>query len=141
MVAHCFVMVCVGVKCPPGCLLQARRGGTTSPTSRLLWWLRGKESACNAEDAGLIPGSGRSPGGGRDDPIQYSCLENPMDRGAWRATVHEVTKSRARPNDLAHTHPTQHSSGYRKRQEDAQEPSGESLTQAAGDHGRGQRRD
>ena len=56
----------------------------------------GKESACNAgdtEDAGLIPGSGRSPGGGHGNPLQYSCLENPMDRGAWRAAVHGVTKS------------------------------------------------
>ena len=52
----------------------------------------GKESACNAGDPGLIPGLGRSPGEGRDNPLQYSCLENPMDRGAWRATVHRVTK-------------------------------------------------
>ena len=44
-------------------------------------------------DAGLIPGSGRSPGGGHDKPLQYSCLENPMDRGAWRAAVHRVTQS------------------------------------------------
>ena len=44
-------------------------------------------------DAGLIPGSGRSPGGGNGNPLQYSCLENPMDRGAWWATVHGVTKS------------------------------------------------
>ena len=42
----------------------------------------GKESACNAEDLGLIPGSGRSPGGGHGNPLQYFCLENPMDRGA-----------------------------------------------------------
>ena len=42
-----------------------------------------KESACNAGDQGSIPGSGRSPGGGNDNPLQYSCLENPMDRGAW----------------------------------------------------------
>ena len=47
-----------------------------------------KESACKAGDPGLIPGSGRSPGGGRGDPLQYSCLENPMGRGAWQATVH-----------------------------------------------------
>ena len=46
-------------------------------------------------DAGLLPGSGRSPGEGHDNPLQYSCLENPMDRGAWWATVHRVTKSRA----------------------------------------------
>ena len=43
-------------------------------------------------DMGLIPGLGRSPGGGHNNPPQYSCLENPMDRGAWRATVHGVTK-------------------------------------------------
>ena len=48
----------------------------------------GKESACDAEDSGLIPGSGRSPGEGNGNPIQYSCLENPMGRGAWQATVH-----------------------------------------------------
>ena len=52
----------------------------------------GKESACNAGDLGLIPGSGRSPGGGHDNPLQYSYLENRMDRGAWRATVHGVAK-------------------------------------------------
>ena len=57
----------------------------------------GKESACNAEDtgdAGLIPGSGRSPEGGNDNPLQYTCLENSMDRGAWRAAVRGVMKSR-----------------------------------------------
>jgi len=43
-------------------------------------------------DAGLIPGSGRSPGGGSDNPLQYSCLENPMDGGAWQAIVHGVAK-------------------------------------------------
>ena len=47
-----------------------------------------KESSCNAGDLGLIPGLGRSPGGGRGNPLQYSCLETPMDRGAWWATVH-----------------------------------------------------
>ena len=51
----------------------------------------GKASACNAEDAGLIPGSGRSPGEGTGNPLQYYCLENSMDRGAWWATVHGVT--------------------------------------------------
>ena len=53
----------------------------------------GKEPACNARDPGLIPGLGRAPGGGHSNPFQYSCLENPMDRGAWWATVHGVTKS------------------------------------------------
>ena len=52
-----------------------------------------KESACNAGDPGLIPGWGRSPGEGNGNPFQYSCLENPMNVGAWQATVHEVTKS------------------------------------------------
>ena len=47
-----------------------------------------KVSACNVGDLGLIPGSGRSPGEGNGNPLQYSCLENPMDRGAWWATAH-----------------------------------------------------
>ena len=51
------------------------------------WRLRGKESACNAGGLGLIPGSGRSPGEGNGYPVQESCLENPVDRGAWRAAV------------------------------------------------------
>ena len=54
-----------------------------------------KNLPANAEDArdlGSIPGSERSPGGGNDNPLQYSCLENPMDREAWRARVHEVTE-------------------------------------------------
>ena len=50
-----------------------------------------QETACNAGDVGLIPGLGRSPGVGSGNPLQYSCLENPMDRGAWLATVHGVT--------------------------------------------------
>ena len=53
-------------------------------------WLSGKESACQAGDASLILGSGRSPGRGNGNPLQYSCLENHMDRGAWQATVHGV---------------------------------------------------
>ena len=53
----------------------------------------GKESACNAEGLGSIPGLGRSPREGNGNPLQYSCLENPMDRGAWWATVHGVAKS------------------------------------------------
>ena len=52
----------------------------------------GKESACNAGDPGLIPGSGRSPGKGNGNLLQYSFLENSMDRGAWWAIVHGVTK-------------------------------------------------
>ena len=53
-----------------------------------------KASACNAGDMGLNPGSGRFPAEGNGNPLQYSCLENPMDRGACWATVHGVTKSR-----------------------------------------------
>ena len=51
-----------------------------------------KESACSAGDTGLIPGSGRSPGEGNGSPLKYSCLENPMDRGAWRVTIHRVAR-------------------------------------------------
>ena len=61
-----------------------------------LWWPGGKESACYTEDTGdlgSIPGWRRSPGGGHGNPFQSSCLENPMDKGAWWATVHGVTKS------------------------------------------------
>ena len=53
----------------------------------------GKESACHAGDPDLIPELGRSPGGGNGNPFQYSCLENPMDRGAWWARVYVVAKS------------------------------------------------
>ena len=65
--------------------------------------------AGDIRDAGSVPGLGRSPGGGHGNPIQYSCLENPMDRGAWRATAHRVTKSRTRLKLLSahartHTH-------------------------------------
>ena len=73
----CFELICVG------CM-------------KLPSWLSGKESACNARatgDVGSIPGSGRSPGGGNVNPLQYSCLENPIDRGVWRAAVHRVAKN------------------------------------------------
>ena len=53
----------------------------------------GKESACNAGDLGSIPGSGRAPGEGNGNPLQYSCLENPMNKGIWRATVRRVAES------------------------------------------------
>ena len=59
----------------------------------------GEESACDARDLGSTPGSGRSPGEGNGYPLQYSCLENSMDRGAWQDTVHGVTKSRTRLRD------------------------------------------
>ena len=59
----------------------------------------GKESACSAGDLGSVPGLGRSPGEGNGNPLQYSCLENAMDRGTWWATVHGVTKSWTRLSD------------------------------------------
>ena len=60
--------------------------------------------AGNERDSGLIPGSGRSPGEGNGNPLQYSCLENSMDRGAWQATVCGITKSRTQlSTTLAHT--------------------------------------
>ena len=72
--------------------LRASWGGVSFPGPS-----DGKESACNARDPGWIPGVERSPGEGNGDPLQYSCLENSMDRGAWRATAHGVAKSRTRP--------------------------------------------
>ena len=72
----------------------------------------GSESTCYAEDTGdqgSIPGLGRSPAGGHDNPLQYSCLENPMDREAWRVTVHGVAKSQARMKRLStHIHISHH---------------------------------
>ena len=66
-----------------------------------------KESSCNAGDPGSIPGSGRSSGGGYGNPLQYSCLENPMDRGSWQVTVNRVTKSLTRLKRLSmHAHNT-----------------------------------
>ena len=63
-----------------------------------------KASAYNAGDLGSIPGSGRSPGEGNGNPFQYSCLENLMDRGAWRATVHGVAKSWTQLSDFTVLH-------------------------------------
>ena len=63
-----------------------------------------KASACNAGDLGSIPGSGRSSGKGNGNPLQCSCLENPMDRGAWWAIVPGVTKSRTRLSDFTSLH-------------------------------------
>ena len=71
-----------------------------------------KESTCNVGDLGSIPGLGRSPGGGHGNPLQYSCLENSMDRVAWWATVHGVTKSPTRLKRLSiaqHNEPGAHS--------------------------------
>ena len=67
--------------------------------------------ACNAGDLGSIPGWGRSPGEGNGNPLQYSCLENPMDGGAWWATVHGVAKSRTRLSDFTFTLKSIHCGG------------------------------
>ena len=64
-------------------------------------------SAGDIRYVGLIPGSGRSPGGGHGNPLQYFCLKNPMDRGNWQATIHGITKSWTRLSLHTHTHPTQ----------------------------------
>ena len=63
-----------------------------------------KNLPATSGDAGSIPGLGRSPGVGNGNPFQYSCLVNPMDRGAWKAEFHGVTKSQTRLSDLACTH-------------------------------------
>ena len=69
-------------------------------------WLSSKEAPCHAgaaRDVGSIPGLGRSPGGGNGNSLQYSCLENSMDRGAWQATVHGVAKSQTQLRDWTTT--------------------------------------
>ena len=63
-----------------------------------------KASASNAGDLGSIPGSGRSSGEGNGNPLQYSCLESPLDGGVWQATVHGVAKSRTRLSDFTFTY-------------------------------------
>ena len=88
----------------------------TDPKSVVLCWafqvtlafcltlvrLSGEESACNAGDLGLIPGLGRCPGEGNGNPLQYSCQDNPMDRGAWQATVHGVIRVRPNREGMCH---------------------------------------
>ena len=65
----------------------------------LSWWFSSKESVFKAGDVDSVPGLGRSPGEGNGNPLQYSCLGNPTDRGAWRVAVHVVTKSQTLLND------------------------------------------
>ena len=60
----------------------------------------GKESACNAGDLGSVPGLGTSPGEGNGNPLQYPCLENPMERGAWQATVYGIAKSQTQMSNF-----------------------------------------
>ena len=67
------------------------------------WCSEVKASTCNAGDLGSIPGLGRCPGEGNGNPLQYSCLENPMDGGAWWATVHGVANSRTQLSDFTFT--------------------------------------
>ena len=82
------------VKKPPGLqILININTGKNLMTFWLLRWCSGKESPCNAGDASLIPGSERYPEKGNGNPLQCSCLGNPMDRGAWQATIHGVAKS------------------------------------------------
>ena len=93
---------------PKGTQYAIRKSSQDSPDSSVdkkdfLGCSDGKESACNKEDLGLTPGSGRSPGEGNGYPLQYSCLENSMDRGASRATIHGITKGRTRLSNK-HTH-------------------------------------
>ena len=85
-------------------------GGSTPPPG-LPRWHSGKESSCQCrshERQSSIPGSRRSPGGEHGNPLQYSCLENLMDRGAWWAIVHGVSKSGTRLSTRAHTHTHTH---------------------------------
>ena len=96
---HCWKKICLRSKTP---VITSRRKARNrkSPFGRPHWDLPGgsdgEECACKAGDLSLIPGSGGSPGSGNGSPLQYSLLENPMDRGAWPATVHGVTKSGTR---------------------------------------------
>ena len=73
-----------------------------------------KASACNVGDLGSIPGSGRSSGEGNGNPLQYSCLENPMDGGAWWAIVHGVSKSQTRLSDFTFTFKLKSKGNYKQ---------------------------
>ena len=101
-----YVIMCAGLQVPTESTTATGIKGTgpififyTPPFIDATSWMGfpggsdDKESACSAWEAGSIPGSRRSPGVGNGNPLQYSCLENPRDRGAWWATVHRVTKS------------------------------------------------
>ena len=91
-----------GLPCPPlgnlpdpginSCLLGLLHWQAGFFTTSTTWDAQSNCTVCHVGDLGLIPGLGRSPGVGNANPLQYSCLENPMNRGAWQATVHGVTK-------------------------------------------------
>ena len=87
-----------------GYRVPAWHGGNRSG-NRVCWGYPGgsvvKNPPANAGDAGLIPGSGRSPGEENGNPLQYFCLKNPMDRGAWQGMVHKIAKSRTRLKQLS----------------------------------------
>ena len=72
------------------CFSEEEGASREAPLQRIR--LRGRRPACSEAEGASIPRSGRSPGGGNGNPLQHSCLENPRDRGAWRATVHGVAK-------------------------------------------------
>ena len=84
--------------CPAEAVLIPLRGDYDSLVAQ-----DGKESACNAGDPGSIPGLGKSPGEENGNPLQYSCLGNPMDGGTWQTTVHRVAKSQTRLSDFTFT--------------------------------------
>ena len=86
------------------CLVLLFQSGEMAVFKLYPWWLRQKESPCNTRDTDSIPVSGRSPGKGNGNPLQYPCLENPMDRGTWWATIHGVAKSQTALSDWAHIH-------------------------------------
>ena len=99
------LVILQGLRClislsPGSCYLQDKEQNTCATGLRSEYYscfpggAEVKAFACSVGDLGSIPGSGRSPGEGNGYPLQYSCLENPMDRGAWWATVHGVAKSR-----------------------------------------------
>ena len=100
MVTHCSILAWRSPRTEePGGLQSVHGVAESDKTKRLLLshdfpgGSDGKESACNVGDLGSIPQLGRSPGGRHGNPLQYSCLENPMDRGAEQATASGVTKS------------------------------------------------
>ena len=78
-----------------------------------------KNSPDNTGEVGLIPGSRRSAGVGNGNPLQYSCLENSMDRGTWRATVHGVSKNWTRLRNQAHTHNWKKNSEHKETRQDS----------------------
>ena len=85
-------------------LLVTQHCPTLVTLIRLPRWLSGKESACQSRRHQYDPGLGRSPGVGNSNPLQYSCLENPMDRGAWWATLHGVAESDSMEGLSTHMH-------------------------------------